>query len=62
MMRQFFSLVAVLLAVLIQSTRAEVKLPAFIKLNRAKYTPLLFFKVPMGQMPECKLLVSALIY
>jgi hypothetical protein len=31
------------------------KIPAFIKQNRVKYTPLLFFKVPVGQMPECEL-------
>jgi len=44
--------VFLVIAALHASAVASTKIPAFIKRSRAKYTPLLFFKVPMGQMPE----------
>eukprot|EP00804_Cyclotella_cryptica_P024213 CCRYP_013247-RA/>CCRYP_013247-RA protein AED:0.04 eAED:0.04 QI:451/1/1/1/0/0/2/469/190 len=44
--------VFLVIAALHAAAASSTRIPAFIKRSRAKYTPLLFFKVPMGQMPE----------
>ena len=46
----FFLLVTATL----QTTPVAAKAAAFIKRDKSRYTPLLFFKVPMGQMVECE--------
>ncbi len=54
MLRNSFS--TVVLMALIASFRLPMSIatvPAFIKKTK-KYTPLLFFKVPPGRIPECK--------
>lgn len=53
------SIIMMALVALLQSTVTYASMPSFMT-KRSHYTPLLFFKVPSGTLPECKLCVATI--